>query len=630
MKKLFTLVFVSMFMLGFAQDPGTLDSTFGTDGIFRFAPSNSHDFAESVLVQADGKILTVGRSRTDGTNYGIYVSRHNVDGSLDETYGDGGISHFKINPTIYINGAKDAVLSDDGLLFVTGWTYDYVNNTSFILCLDENGFEHPLFGNEGWVESQYGGGIVYESIDVDSHGRPVVTGYLNDTIIVRRYNAVGKEDLSFGNKGTVHIGLNDAIYSNGNAIKVVENDKILVAVTKYEVWNNDYVIQKAAVCKFKSNGSLDNTFGDNGILDLNVGEYAEFPLALDVDADGNYLVAGHSELPTQSETLPRYESFVTRVTKNGEIDRTFGTDGFTRFEPFEGDGCVNNSYAVTAAPDGQIFGALYSFNHNNQASRAYVYNLDANGQPKETFAGTGMLPLNLQGDDVEIRAYSTTLQDDGKLLVGGYVYVNDGYASDILIARVNTDIVPSQPQIDEAEVSVVAEAISFDKIKAIVTPNEFVTEYHVGIFSELEYEQAGLEDLMALLQSDNTPYTGVQEITFDGLTAETRYIVLVTAKDAQDNWISKESVAVTPKNEGFAELENAKFNIYPNPATSTIFVESTSDAQVSIIDLTGRCVKEVEITENISAINIEDINKGVYFIMVQSENNRIVEKLIVR
>ena len=46
--------------------------------------------------------------------------------------------------------------------------------------------------------------------------------------------------------------------------------------------------------------------------------------------------------------------------------------------------------------------------------------------------------------------------------------------------------------------------------------------------------------------------------------------------------------------------------------------------------MTGRVVKEMVITDNVSAINIEDINEGIYFIMIQNENNRVVEKLVVK
>ena len=54
------------------------------------------------------------------------------------------------------------------------------------------------------------------------------------------------------------------------------------------------------------------------------------------------------------------------------------------------------------------------------------------------------------------------------------------------------------------------------------------------------------------------------------------------------------------------------------------------NAQVSIIDLTGRCVKEIEISGAVSTINIEDMERGVYFISVKQGDNNYVEKLVVK
>lgn len=631
MKKIFTLALMCLLAFtGFSQDPGTFDSSFGTDGIARFTPSSSHDFLEKILIQEDGKILTTGRSRYDNSNYDIYVSRQNADGSLDATFGTNGISHYQATQAIYINAARDIAFGNDGLIFIAGYTYDFTNNEGFVLCIDENGYEYPYFGNNGFAISEYGGGIVYEALDVDSYGRPIVTGYLNDTIVVRRYNAVGQLDPSFGDNGTVQIGFDDALFSFGYAINVLEDNKILVAGTKVELGTN---ILNAFIMRLKANGTLDNTFGDNGCLNLNVGDLAEYALDIAIDADGNYLVAGHNEIPNNSETLPKYEAYVTRVLSNGTVDTSFGTNGFTRFELFEGEVATNNSEAVVGAQDGQIFGTIYSFDHDTQDSRAYVYNLNENGQLNEDFAGTGILPITLQSGDIEVRTAAAAMQEDGKLLIGGIFFNNDGYASDVFVTRINTSVEgdgPIDPEVFPADVLVEAEAIDAYSVKATFTPNEYTTEYHAGILAVEFFDAMGEDLVVEALKADGNPLTGVKEVTYNDLTPLTAYYVVVVAKNEADEWVVVKGEVTTPEGIGYEEIEATQFNVYPNPATSTIFVETNGNAQVSIIDMTGRVVKEMVITDNISAINIEDINEGVYFIMIQNENNRIVEKLVVK
>ena len=137
---------------------------------------------------------------------------------------------------------------------------------------------------------------------------------------------------------------------------------------------------------------MDNTFGDNGVLYLNAGDYPEYATNISILPNGKYLVGGHDDLYTSNPQLPRCEAYIACVNTDGTIDETFGTEGFVKFEPFEGEGCTNESYAIAAAADGQIFGTLYSYDRNTGASRAYVYNLDSNGLWKEDFAGGGFMP----------------------------------------------------------------------------------------------------------------------------------------------------------------------------------------------------------------------------------------------
>lgn len=635
MRKLFTLALMCMLTFaGFAQDPGTYDESFGVNGVANFAPSSSHDFIETVLTQEDGKIITVGRSRYDASNYDVYVSRQNTDGTLDANYGMNGIMHLQATPAIYINAGRDAVFGNDGLLYVCGYTYDYTDNQGFVYCLDENGFEYPYFGNNGVALSEYGGGIVYEAIDIDSYGRPIVTGYLNDTVFVRRFNLAGIPDPNFGENGTLKIDIPGSLFSFAYDIKVLPDNKILVSGFRLDLETS---MQKAFLVRLTANGSLDSTFGNGGVLILNVGPFADYANAIDIAPDGNYIIAGHSELPSNDEVLPRYESFVTRVKTDGTIDSSFGTNGFTRFESFSGEGCINNSETVVVADDGQIFGTYYSYNYFTLASRAYVYNVDQNGQLKESFAGTGILPLSEDNIDIdgitEIRTYSAALRPDGKLVVGGYAYHNDGYASDIFVACINTDIEgddPIDPEIYPADVELTTEAIDAHTIKANVIPNEYTVEYHIGYVSKTMFDQVGAEMLAQAIQADGNPQTDAKEFTYGDLEEQTEYVVIATAKNEADEWIVKTSNVTTPQGIGYEDIEATRFNIYPNPATSVVFIETNGNAQVSIIDITGRIVKEVETTENVTTISVNDINRGVYFIMVQDANNRIVEKLVVK
>ena len=121
------------------------------------------------------------------------------------------------------------------------------------------------------------------------------------------------------------------------------------------------------------------------------------------------------------------------------------------------------------------------------------------------------------------------------------------------------------------------------------------------------------------------------QYTVTGLTADTEYCFSVTAvSTTAESEKSDEACDKTFSGENVEELLLNNFKIYPNPASSQLFVKSETNAQVSIIDLTGRVVKEIETTDEITTIDINNVKEGVYFIMIQDGNNRIVEKLVVR
>ena len=73
-----------------------------------------------------------------------------------------------------------------------------------------------------------------------------------------------------------------------------------------------------------------------------------------------------------------------------------------------------------------------------------------------------------------------------------------------------------------------------------------------------------------------------------------------------------------------AEVSDEGLGIYPNPASLEVKIISNGDANVKIFDMTGRCVKDVDVTEN-ATIDIKDLNTGVYFVNVNGK----VEKLVI-
>src|SRR5438552_849991 len=70
---------------------GDLDSTFGDGGKVLTSLTGGFDAATSAIVLGDGKVLVGGRvTPPNGGGGWVALARYNNDGSLDDTFGDGG------------------------------------------------------------------------------------------------------------------------------------------------------------------------------------------------------------------------------------------------------------------------------------------------------------------------------------------------------------------------------------------------------------------------------------------------------------------------------------------------------------------------------------------------------------
>ena len=96
--------------------------------------------------------------------------------------------------------------------------------------------------------------------------------------------------------------------------------------------------------------------------------------------------------------------------------------------------------------------------------------------------------------------------------------------------------------------------------------------------------------------------------------------------DAQELIAEIEDKMVVDDN--IADVNNEGLGVYPNPASSLVNIKSSArgSGDISIFDMTGRCVKTVYVEDISNAtINIEDLDKGVYFVDVNGK----VEKLVI-
>ena len=115
-----------------------------------------------------------------------------------------------------------------------------------------------------------------------------------------------------------------------------------------------------------------------------------------------------------------------------------------------------------------------------------------------------------------------------------------------------------------------------------------------------------------------------------GLTPDTEYCFTVSAFNSDvESEESELACGKTLPGEGIVELTSA-INVYPNPVNDKLFIETeTVVEEVVIYDVYGRHqVTETPSHQGDLSIDVADLNSGVYFVKVVTENGEAVQRFI--
>ncbi len=306
------------FLVVRASASGLPDASFGTDGVVITSVASNYGYAQSLVVQPDGKIVVAGFASDNGTDYTWVVIRYNVDGSLDSSFGVAGKA--TITWTSGDNEAYGIALLASGKLVVTGYAFDAGLGYSVVAVVQllANGTLDPAFGTSGKVTTNLGAGgdAIAGSVVVQPDGKIIwageqrAPGATARRAVLVRYNTDGSLDTTFSTDGIVIqvLGLHDELLSRP---ALQPDGKIVVAGTSVPSGSNHNYL----LARFNTNGTLDTTFATVGYVLLDWGALSDghaYGLALLPDGQiiqGGSIAAGMA--------LARYSS-------SGVLDLTFG------------------------------------------------------------------------------------------------------------------------------------------------------------------------------------------------------------------------------------------------------------------------------------------------------------------
>jgi uncharacterized delta-60 repeat protein len=407
------------------------DPTFGVDGKGKYDVGGLAEGFDAVYALPDGKVLAAGQF-TFGYTSNLFVAanpadtaainrdtrgllvRLNADGTLDQTFGDGGVARHQSDP--YVRPDPDPVHLKD------------VTRIDQILAIAVQPDGKILAGGSAYNYHPYAGpGVLYTSRQGED---PQVTPLVSDeAFAVARYNADGSVDTTFGRNGVVLADMMDMSVGSGervSALAVQADGKVVVAgyVNKDHAHGSSEPTGDVGILRLNPDGSADEAFGR---------KFEDFPAfnsshprqesarVILIQPDGKLLFGGGAGGWNGSDHHGDFALF--RYNPDGTRDAAFGANGrvMTRFpsapDPLDLRGIRDNSTIsdVTLLPDGKIVAVGTLASGNLAVAR---YNPDGQLDP-----GFGSAGLVVTRGAVQAN-YHAVPGADGTLTVSG---VGNGY-----------------------------------------------------------------------------------------------------------------------------------------------------------------------------------------------------------
>jgi uncharacterized delta-60 repeat protein len=338
---------------------GTLDTIFNVG-------SGANSYVYTTAIQSDGKIIIGGYFNTYNQTNRNYITRLNIDGTLDTSFNVGTGADFEVSTT---------ALQSDGKIIIGGRFTSY-NGTSikYIARLYEDGALDTTF-NLG-----IGANNIVGATAIQSDGKIIIGGgftHYNGISrgCIARLNTDGTLDTTFN----VGIGATFSILT----IAIQSDGKIIIggAFTSYDG------VARSRIARLNTDGTLDVTFnvgtGANGVV-----------RTCTIQSNGKIIIGGDF-----NSYNGNYRNHIASLNTDGTLDGTFNV----------GSGAYFRVITSSMQSDGKII-IGGDFTAYNGTLRNRIARINTDGTSDNTFnVGTG----------ASNGVYTTAIQSDGKIIIGG-------------------------------------------------------------------------------------------------------------------------------------------------------------------------------------------------------------------
>ena len=283
---------------------GSLDTSFGSGGIASF-PQFGLFYGQligGVVVQPNGDILVAALNPANGNRAFVRLL---TNGQLDSSFGMGGAAGLLAGPQTLTLLPSGNILVASNFALTSGGVTRYNSNGSLDRTFGVSGQAPSLGPASAIVPLTNGQFIVAGTLD---SAAPPLGGAAPQGFVLVRYNSNGTIDTTFGTRGGVVTPFPGNAYAAAFAVTVQSNGDIVVA--GQTAVNNPVFDQEPssfALARYTANGQLDTTFGTGGLVTTAFGNGFAFVSALAIQADGKIVAVGNGGSDTDDGfTLARH------------------------------------------------------------------------------------------------------------------------------------------------------------------------------------------------------------------------------------------------------------------------------------------------------------------------------------
>lgn len=604
MKLIFSSLLLIVFINGKAQD-GALDFSFGTNGrVFHSVGGDvSPDLQKIIVLSPGNKILhcfTVLNGMA-GNDFGL--ARYNSDGTLDGTFGTGGIVKTDFGGEDF---ATSLIVQTDGKIVVGGYSISGGISVFAIARYSSSGVLDASFDTDGKRTTTVGTDDFAYSVSVQPDGKILHAGYSltspgNFDFSIVRYNTNGSLDSGFDTDGKVTTDINSTREDAAYAIALQVDGKIVLGGYHF-----DGVKKVFALVRYTPAGALDASFG-GGKITTSFGTEDAVLYAMNVQNNGVITTAGYHYNGTNNDiALARYNS-------NGSLDGAFDLDGKVTTPIGSAD---DKAHSVSIQLNGKIVVAGVAYDASPDAGNTdndfVVVRYNTNGSVDGTFGGgMGYSAIDFtSSDDI---GYSLASQGNN-LIVAGTVGVSLGLAR----------LINSSPILP----------LSFTSFTASKQTNSVLlnwqTAYEQNIASyELERSDNG-NNYQALgnLPANGNANSAISSYSFTDhqpLQIVNFYRLKILHTDGRI--VYSKVIAIRFDKSAVA------LQAFPNPVRNTLNLQFTlpkGDVKINMYDASGRAVKMLQLQSNGDALSVpidmSNLQKGIYIIRVNNDAIKVIKE----